>query len=111
MTRKPNPDKLSPRDRVATIAHLADTIEHNAQHSYNHARSAARMSKRLKDDPNAETVRHNAEHSLKHASDVREHAMKLVKHLAQYPGAAAAYNELTTSSPSSVPSPRKKSAR
>lgn len=103
--RKPNPKNLSPKDRVATAAHLAETISYNAKHSYNHALAAARLARKIKDDPNAETIRHNAEHALKHAKDVLEHSEKFMSHLKTYPGTKSALEELTNPRPSAIPKP------
>lgn len=102
--RKPNPKDLSPKDRVATAAHLAETISYNAKHSYNHALAAAKLARKIK-DPNAETIRHNAEHALKHAKDVLDHSNRFIQHLNTYPGTKSALDELKNPRPSALPKP------
>ena len=56
-TKKPalrNPKKkkipvrnLTPRDNASTVAHLVDTIDHNARHSFAHAKEAAVHAEKL----------------------------------------------------------------
>ena len=114
-TPKPDPKKLSPKDRNNTIVHLAETIKYNSEHSLNHAKTAARLAAKVKGNDNQQTLLHNAQHAAKHAGDVAEHAGKLLEHLRKtYPGAAVAYAELKNPQASAIPSPpgkTRKSAR
>lgn len=108
MTAKPNPKKLSPKDRTSTVTHLTETVSYNAKHSLNHAlaadKLAGRLAKRYGNDPDFETLRHNAQHAAKHAYDVHDHSERLMGHLQKtYPGVKAAYKELMNPKPTDKP--------
>lgn len=106
MAKKPNPKLLSPRDRVATTAHLAETSAYNAKHAMDHQLAAIRVAKKLaKNNPETTTLWHNLEHAVKHTSDVKDHTTRLLKHLkTTYPGAKAMLAELSNPKPSNMPS-------
>ncbi len=108
----PHMSKLSPSDRVNTITHLADTTTKAAKHVVAHANQAVQGASQMKDPKsaakNAPSVQHNAQHTAAHALEVMDHATKLGKAVAKYPGAKAAAAELNQPAPSKKPQPPKR---
>ncbi|SRR5712692_8731201 len=101
-------NKLSPKDRVNTVTHLAETVDYNSRHVAAHAKEAKAQA-RSKDPKAKESVKFNTDHLVKHAKDVSLHAKKLTEHLGKYPSVKAAQKELAESPASRKIRPIKKS--
>ncbi len=98
-------EELSPKDRVATVGHLAQTMGVAASHSAAHAQEANKEAAKAK--PSLKRIRHNTAHSQKHSEEVVQHGQKLDDHLKKYPGAESAAAELLKVSPSRKAGPPK----
>lgn len=108
ISNSPTMEKLSPADRVATVTHLAHTLQQAGGHAFVHAKASAQQAARLRGKvPGMETLQHNAAHAANHVTEVVEHAKKLEDHLKAFPSVASAASELQQVSASKTPSPPK----